>query len=49
MTWNAIVRDSDTVTAEWVGQEWLGKTERMLHKTLRVRDYPGDDCRGQVR
>jgi len=38
MTWNAIVRDSDSVTADWVGQEWLGKTERMLHKTLRVRD-----------
>ena len=37
MTWNAIVRDSDTVTADWVGQEWLNKTERMLRKTLRVR------------
>ena len=38
MTWNAIVRDSDTVTADWVGQEWLNKTERMLRKTLRVRE-----------
>jgi hypothetical protein len=38
MTWNAIVRDSDSVTPEWVGQEWLGKIERMLRKTLRVRE-----------
>jgi hypothetical protein len=38
MTWNAIVRDSDTVTADWVGQEWLNKTERMLRKTMRVRE-----------
>lgn len=38
MTWNGIVRDSDSVTPQWVGQEWLGKTERMLHKTLRVRE-----------
>ncbi len=37
MTWNGIVRDSDSVTPDWVGQEWLNKTERMLHKTLRVR------------
>lgn len=37
MAWNAIVRDSDTVTPQWVGQEWLGKTQRMLHKTLEVR------------
>jgi len=38
MVWNAIVRDTDSVTAEWVGQEWMGKTERMLKKTLAVRD-----------
>jgi Sulfotransferase family len=38
MTWNAIVRDSPSVTADWVGQEWLQKTERMLRKTLRVRE-----------
>jgi hypothetical protein len=38
MTWNGIVRDSDSVTPEWVGREWLSKTERMLHKTLRVRE-----------
>ena len=37
MAWNAIVRDSDSVTAEWVGQEWLAKTERMLQKNLQVR------------
>ena len=37
MVWNAIVRDSDSLSAEWVGQEWLTKTERMLHKCLRVR------------
>ena len=38
MAWNAIVRDSDTVTPQWVGQEWLHKTERMLLKTQRVRE-----------
>lgn len=38
MTWNGIVRDSDSVTPDWVGREWLSKTERMLHKTLRVRE-----------
>jgi hypothetical protein len=37
MAWNAIVRDSESVTPDWVGKEWLDKTERMLHKTLRVR------------
>ncbi len=37
MTWNAIVRDSDSVTPDWVGEEWLTKTERMVRKTLRVR------------
>jgi len=36
--WNALVRDSDSVTMEWVGREWLDKTGRMLHKTLRLRD-----------
>ncbi len=38
MTWNAILRDSDSVTADWVGQEWFNKTERMLKKTIRVRN-----------
>jgi hypothetical protein len=38
MTWNALVRDTDSLSADWVGQEWLHKTESMLHKTLRVRD-----------
>ena len=37
MVWNAIVRDSVSVTPEWVGQEWLKKTERMLEKSLQVR------------
>lgn len=37
MTWNAIVRDTDALTPDWVGQEWLSKTERMLKKTMRVR------------
>jgi hypothetical protein len=38
MVWNAIVRDSDSVTPAWVGQEWLDKIERMLHKTLSIRE-----------
>ncbi|MEH6586223.1 MAG: sulfotransferase [Halioglobus sp.] len=38
MTWNAILRDSDTVTADWVGQEWFSKTERMLKKTIKIRE-----------
>ena len=37
MVWNSIVRDTATVTPEWVGQEWLRKTERMLQKSLQVR------------
>ncbi len=36
--WNAMVRDSDSITPDWVGREWLTKTERMLRKTLRIRD-----------
>jgi hypothetical protein len=38
MVWNAIVRDSDSITPAWVGQEWLDKIERMLHKTLKIRE-----------
>jgi hypothetical protein len=38
MVWNAMVRDSDSITPEWVGQEWLGKIEHMLHKTLGIRE-----------
>jgi hypothetical protein len=37
MAWNAIVRDTDSLTADWVGREWLPKTERMVRKTMRVR------------
>jgi hypothetical protein len=37
MTWNAILRDSDSVSAAWVGQEWFRKTERMLKKTMKIR------------
>jgi Sulfotransferase family len=36
--WNAIVRDCDSVTPHWIGPEWLDKTERMLQKTLHIRD-----------
>ena len=38
MAWNALVRDSNSITAHWVGQEWLAKTERMLRKNLSVRE-----------
>lgn len=38
MVWNAIVRDSDSVQAQWIGDAWLTKTERMLEKTLAIRD-----------
>lgn len=37
MTWNAMVRDTDSVDPHWVGAEWLGKTDTMLRKTLEVR------------
>lgn len=37
MVWNSIVRDSDKINADWVGPEWLNKTEHMLKKTLSVR------------
>ena len=32
-----MVRDSDSITPDWLGPEWLNKTERMLRKTMRVR------------
>ena len=38
MTWNSLVRDSDMLTPEWIGPYWLDKTERMLRKTMRVRE-----------
>jgi len=38
MAWNSLVRDCDHVDPHWVGQEWLGKTERMLRKYLRDRE-----------
>lgn len=38
MAWNSLVRDCETVTPQWVGREWLTKTERMLHKNLAERD-----------
>lgn len=37
MAWNSLVRDCDTITPQWVGREWLTKTERMLHKNLGER------------
>lgn len=37
MTWNAIVRDTDQVSPQEVGSDWLKKTERMLKKTQQVR------------
>ena len=37
MTWNSIVRDTDTVSPQAVGEDWLEKTERMLKKTQQVR------------
>lgn len=45
MAWNGLVRDSDHLSADWVGGEWLSKIDRMLHKTLRVRDemVPADN------
>ena len=37
MAWNSMVRDNDNVTPQWVGQEWLSKTQRMVAKTRAVR------------
>ena len=37
MAWNALVRDTASVSPHWVGQEWLGKIKRMLHKNLHER------------
>lgn len=38
MTWNAMVRDTDSITPQWVGNEWLNKTDAMLRKTINLRD-----------
>ncbi|MEZ5501813.1 MAG: sulfotransferase [Halioglobus sp.] len=37
MTWNSIVRDSNHLTPEWIGPEWLNKSELMLKKTIYIR------------
>jgi hypothetical protein len=36
--WNAMVRDTDSLDPHEIGRHWLDKTERMLHKTMRIRD-----------
>jgi hypothetical protein len=38
MTWNAIVRDSNSIDPMWVGQEWFAKTLAMVKKTQGIRD-----------
>jgi hypothetical protein len=38
MTWNALVRDTDSITPQWVGEEWLNKTDAMLRKIIRLRE-----------
>lgn len=38
MTWTSIVRDSNHADPHWVGNEWLNKTDRMLKKTLDIRE-----------
>lgn len=38
MTWNALVRDTDSITPHWEGAEWLRKTDAMLRKTIRLRE-----------
>ena len=38
MAWNSLVRDCETITPEWVGHEWLTKTQRMLNKNLEERE-----------
>ena len=37
MAWNSLVRDVDTIDPHAVGQNWLQKTRRMLHKNLHDR------------
>ena len=36
--WNSLVRDNDSMDPHVVGQHWLDKTERMLHKNLKERE-----------
>jgi len=36
--WNAMVRDTDSLDPHWVGRDWLDKTERMLRKTVAIRE-----------
>lgn len=38
MAWNSVVRDNDSVTPQWVGNEWFTKTQSMLKKTLATRE-----------
>ncbi|MEM1114640.1 MAG: sulfotransferase [Pseudomonadota bacterium] len=36
--WNSVVRDTENMTPDVVGHAWLPKVERMLHKTLKLRE-----------
>ena len=36
--WNSMVRDTDTLDPHVIGADWLQKTDRMLRKTLQLRD-----------
>jgi len=37
-SWNSLVRDTDHVDPHVIGAMWLNKVERMLHKTLKLRE-----------
>ena len=37
-SWNSLVRDTDHVDPHAIGAMWLDKVERMLHKTLALRE-----------
>lgn len=46
MTWNSMVRDTDTLDPHWIGEEWLNKAEQMLTKVqaLRQQHIPAGQC-----
>ena len=38
MAWNSVVRDGDDLDPQVIGADWYQKVQRMLHKTMNLRD-----------
>ena len=43
LAWNQMVVQSDDVDPNWIGEEWLHKTDHRIRKTLDARETIADD------